>query len=118
MRERIEAVAAELMKGEVKIEPGKAKLLQTRRAVEQGWRAVSDVLRPGAAGVGDSRAPASRPNATATDGKGTPSGRPSEKDRCGAPAAGWSSGRSTPGANALRGSVAQKISGVASNERR
>jgi hypothetical protein len=44
MRERVEAVAAELLKGEVRIEAGKAKLLQTRREVERGWRAVSDLL--------------------------------------------------------------------------
>ena len=44
MREKVEAVAAELLKGEVRIESGKAKLLQTRREVERGWRAVSDML--------------------------------------------------------------------------
>lgn len=44
IREKVEAVAAELLKREVRIESGKAKLLQTRRAVEYGWRAVSDLL--------------------------------------------------------------------------
>jgi hypothetical protein len=44
IRERVEAVAAELMKGDMQIELGKAKLLQTRRAVERGWRAVSEIL--------------------------------------------------------------------------
>ena len=41
---RAEAVAAELLKGGLRVEPGKAQLLETRRAVEQGWWAVSDIL--------------------------------------------------------------------------
>lgn len=44
MRERVEAVAAELLKGEVRIERGKAKLLQTRGDVERAWWAVSEML--------------------------------------------------------------------------
>lgn len=44
MRERVETVAAELLAGSVRTESGKAKLLQTRRAVERGWRAVSELL--------------------------------------------------------------------------
>lgn len=44
MRERVEAVAAELLKGDVRIESGKAKLLETRRAVERGWQVVRDLL--------------------------------------------------------------------------
>ena len=44
MRERVEAVAAELLKGDVRTEPARAKLLQTRRDVERGWRAVSEIL--------------------------------------------------------------------------
>lgn len=44
MREKVAAVAAELLKGEVRVESGKAKLLQTRREVERGWRAVSEKL--------------------------------------------------------------------------
>jgi len=43
-RERAEAVAAALLKGELRIEPGKTKLVQTRREVERGWRALSDIL--------------------------------------------------------------------------
>jgi hypothetical protein len=43
-RARAEAVAAELLKGNLRIEAGKANLLETRRAVERGWWAVSDVL--------------------------------------------------------------------------
>ena len=41
---RAEAVAAELLKGSLRVEPGKAKLLETRREVERGWWAVSDIL--------------------------------------------------------------------------
>lgn len=43
-RERAEAVAAELLAGNLRIEPGKAKLVQTRKEVERGWQAVSDIL--------------------------------------------------------------------------
>jgi hypothetical protein len=43
-RARAEAVAAELLKGKLRVEAGKARLLDTRRAVERGWSAVSDVL--------------------------------------------------------------------------
>ena len=41
---RAEAVAAELLKGNLRVEAGKAKLLETRRGVERGWWAVSDIL--------------------------------------------------------------------------
>ena len=41
---RAEAVAAELLKGNLRVEAGKAKLLETRRKVERGWWAVSDIL--------------------------------------------------------------------------
>jgi Relaxase/Mobilisation nuclease domain len=41
---RAEAVAAELLKGNLRVEPGKAKLLKTRREVERGWWAVRDIL--------------------------------------------------------------------------
>src|SRR5207237_2479283 len=37
MRERTEAVAAELLKGNLLAETGKAKLLEKRREVERGW---------------------------------------------------------------------------------
>ena len=43
-RARIEAVAAELLKGDLRVEPGKSTLLATRKDVERGWRATSDVL--------------------------------------------------------------------------
>jgi predicted transcriptional regulator len=51
-RTRAEAVAADLLKGNLRVEAGKAKLLETRREVERGWRAVSDILvREGRAGL-------------------------------------------------------------------
>jgi hypothetical protein len=43
-RQRAESVAREVLKGEFHIEPGKAKLVATRREVENGWRAVGDIL--------------------------------------------------------------------------
>ena len=43
-RERAEAVAAELLKGNLRVEAGKARLLETRRDVERGWWTVSDIL--------------------------------------------------------------------------
>lgn len=43
-RERAEVVATDLLKGNLRVEPGKAKLLETRREVERGWLAVSDIL--------------------------------------------------------------------------
>jgi hypothetical protein len=43
-RARVEAVAAELLKGHLRVEAGKARLLETRREVERGWWAVSDIL--------------------------------------------------------------------------
>ena len=44
MRERAERVAAELRSGKLQVEPGKAKIVQTRKDVEAGWRAVADIL--------------------------------------------------------------------------
>jgi hypothetical protein len=43
-RTRAEAVAADLSKGNLRVEAGKAKLLETRRNVERGWWALSDIL--------------------------------------------------------------------------
>jgi hypothetical protein len=43
-RARAEAVAAELSRGNLRVETGKAKLLETRRAVERGWWAVNDIM--------------------------------------------------------------------------
>jgi len=44
MQDKVESVAAELQAGQIKVESGKAKMLETRKAVERGWRAVSDIL--------------------------------------------------------------------------
>jgi relaxase-like protein len=41
---RAEGVAAELLKGNLQVEAGKATLLETRREVERGWWAVCDIL--------------------------------------------------------------------------
>jgi hypothetical protein len=41
---RAEAVAAELSKGNLGVEAGKGRLLETRREVERGWWAASDIL--------------------------------------------------------------------------
>lgn len=43
--ERAELVARELRGGGLRPEPAKARLLETRRDVERGWLAVSDILR-------------------------------------------------------------------------
>jgi hypothetical protein len=43
-RARAEGVATELLKGNLRVEAGKVKLLETRREVERGWWAVSDIL--------------------------------------------------------------------------
>jgi hypothetical protein len=44
VRAQAEAVAAELLKGNVRAEPGKRTLVETRRQVENGWRSVADKL--------------------------------------------------------------------------
>jgi hypothetical protein len=41
---RVEAVAGELLKGGLRIEAGKVALVQTRKEVEGGWRAVGEML--------------------------------------------------------------------------
>ena len=43
-RERVDGVASDLLKGSLRIEPAKAKLLETRREVQRGWQAVSEIL--------------------------------------------------------------------------
>ncbi|PWT83046.1 MAG: relaxase [Acidobacteria bacterium] len=43
-RARAEGVARELLKGGLRIEQGKARLLETRREVQRGWFAVADIL--------------------------------------------------------------------------
>jgi hypothetical protein len=44
VRAQAEAVAAELLKANVRAEPGKSRLVETRRQVENGWRSVADRL--------------------------------------------------------------------------
>lgn len=44
VRERAEAVASELLQGHLRVEAGKSRLLRTRKEVERGWRAISDIL--------------------------------------------------------------------------
>src|SRR5277367_1590080 len=41
---RMESVAAELLQGNLRVEAGKSKLVQTRKEVERGWRALSEIL--------------------------------------------------------------------------
>ena len=43
-RAHAEAVAADLLTGSTRVEPGKRKLVETRRQVENGWRAVANRL--------------------------------------------------------------------------
>ncbi len=43
-RERVDDVAGDVLKGSLRNEPAKAKLLETRREVQRGWRAVSEIL--------------------------------------------------------------------------
>jgi hypothetical protein len=44
LRAQAEAVAADLLKGNVRAEPGKHKLTETRRAVEGGWGSIANLL--------------------------------------------------------------------------
>jgi len=44
-RARTEAAASEILKGDRPVESGKSTLLQTRREVELGWRAIGDTLK-------------------------------------------------------------------------
>ena len=43
-RARLESVAAELLKGALRVESSKARLIETRKQVERGWRATRDIL--------------------------------------------------------------------------
>lgn len=45
IRVRTESVAAENMNGEFRTEPGKRKLVETRKEIEHGWDATGDILR-------------------------------------------------------------------------
>jgi Relaxase/Mobilisation nuclease domain len=42
--DRVHAVASELLRGRLQTEPGKARILETREAVQRGWEAVSERL--------------------------------------------------------------------------
>ncbi len=44
LRARAEAVAAELFKGRIQLEPGKRKIVETRKQVETGWRNLGEAL--------------------------------------------------------------------------
>jgi len=44
VRARTEAVARELVKSDIVVEPGKSKLLQTRKEVERAWQELSEIL--------------------------------------------------------------------------
>jgi hypothetical protein len=44
MRNRAERVAKELLTGDWRIDPGKATLSNTRKEIDRGWRAVSELL--------------------------------------------------------------------------
>lgn len=44
MRERAEAVAKELAKGKLQIEPGKASMVETRNEVQRAWLAIGNIL--------------------------------------------------------------------------
>jgi type IV secretory pathway VirD2 relaxase len=41
LRGQAEAMASDLLKGGIRVEPGKQRLLETRQAVEGGWRSVA-----------------------------------------------------------------------------
>ena len=43
-RIRVEAVTRELLKGDIRVEKGKERLLETREEIERGWFAVGDSL--------------------------------------------------------------------------
>ncbi len=44
MREIVQAVPRALAAGRVPLEPGKAKLMETRQAAQRAWNVVSDLL--------------------------------------------------------------------------
>jgi hypothetical protein len=43
-RDRIAIVAGDLRRGALTVEPGKAKLIETRSAIEQAWQAIGSIL--------------------------------------------------------------------------
>lgn len=47
LRTRAEAIAFEMLKGDLTLEPEKSKLAQKRKEIERGWRATSHILATG-----------------------------------------------------------------------
>jgi hypothetical protein len=47
MRTQAEAVASELLKGDIRVEPGKRQLVETRKQVVRGWSQAASVLEHG-----------------------------------------------------------------------
>jgi hypothetical protein len=47
MRAQAEAVASDLLKGDIRVDPGKHQLVETRRQVVRGWSQVASVLDHG-----------------------------------------------------------------------
>jgi predicted transcriptional regulator len=45
MRDKVEGVARELLKGDLRIGAGKSVLTETRKVIDRGWRALTDTLR-------------------------------------------------------------------------
>jgi hypothetical protein len=45
VRARVETVANELLTGDLRVEPGKGALIETRRLVERGWRSTIHILQ-------------------------------------------------------------------------
>jgi hypothetical protein len=44
MRDRVSLVAEELLRGDLRVEPGKTRMLETRKEIERGWLALSDIV--------------------------------------------------------------------------
>lgn len=44
MRDRVQMLATELSNGNIRVEPGKSKLVDTRKEVERGWQALTGIL--------------------------------------------------------------------------
>jgi hypothetical protein len=47
MRTQAEAVASELLKGDIRVDPGKRQLVETRKQVVRGWSQAASVLEHG-----------------------------------------------------------------------
>ena len=52
VRKRAQAIASDLLAGSTSVEPGRSRLLETRKVTARGWLAVSDILvRQGMPGI-------------------------------------------------------------------